>query len=334
MYFPRRAIYYSLFLLVYLAGLIWIYQPSFLVQTTFSDSGSVDFFSCQDHNCPFLLNTLINESESAYCAFYDIDPDLFNSTLNQTNSLIFEDSCSTELSNHSYISPVSSKGLMHHKFCIFNNKTVLTGTWNPTFTGSYLNDNAIVLVRSQKIAQLYFKEWSRIKTTSSSDSQTFFHPQTPYHVNLSGSMIDVCFSPVQECESLLSNTLKTTKSHLRILSFMFTSDALGQTVINISKNVTVSGVFESSGQNPYSELPLFRDHGLDVLTDANPGFMHEKIFIIDNSTTVMGSYNPTKNARENNDENVLVIHNETFASYALAEYRRIRFLAETDTLEQ
>ncbi|MBT4150600.1 phospholipase, partial [Candidatus Woesearchaeota archaeon] len=52
--------------------------------------------------------------------------------------------------------------------------------------------------------------------------------------------------------------------------------------------------------------------------------MHHKVFIIDGKTVVTGSFNPSKNGDSRNDENILIIRDETIASRYLAEYERLR----------
>ena len=53
---------------------------------------------------------------------------------------------------------------------------------------------------------------------------------------------------------------------------------------------------------------------MNIKFDNNkPGKMHHKVFIIDNKTVITGSYNPTKNGNENNDENILIIYSEELA---------------------
>ena len=72
---------------------------------------------------------------------------------------------------------------------------------------------------------------------------------------------------------------------------------------------------------------MFETEGLDVRLDGNPGQMHEKVFIVDGEVVVFGSYNFSRNANENNDENVLIIHNRTIAEEFCAEFERIYSLA-------
>ena len=63
--------------------------------------------------------------------------------------------------------------------------------------------------------------------------------------------------------------------------------------------------------------------GLDVRLDGNTGKMHHKVIIIDESILITGSYNFSRNAETQNDENVLVIHNPELAARFLKEFERV-----------
>ena len=80
---------------------------------------------------------------------------------------------------------------------------------------------------------------------------------------------------------------------------------------------------KQASSNVGTELAAFRSAGLDVRTDRNPGQMHEKVFIIDEELVVMGSYNFSRSADENNDENLLVIHSRLIACQFAEEFARI-----------
>jgi phosphatidylserine/phosphatidylglycerophosphate/cardiolipin synthase-like enzyme len=86
----------------------------------------------------------------------------------------------------------------------------------------------------------------------------------------------------------------------------------------------VQGVFETRGsETDFSQLKRLKRQKLDVWQDGNPYTLHHKVFIIDDKTVVLGSFNFSANADESNDENMLVIHNPALAVQFLAEFNRI-----------
>ena len=56
--------------------------------------------------------------------------------------------------------------------------------------------------------------------------------------------------------------------------------------------------------------------------DGNPDVLHSKVFIFDKSIVVMGSFNFSNNAADDNDENTLIIHNPEIAKAYLEEFNR------------
>jgi phosphatidylserine/phosphatidylglycerophosphate/cardiolipin synthase-like enzyme len=63
--------------------------------------------------------------------------------------------------------------------------------------------------------------------------------------------------------------------------------------------------------------------GLNVREDTNPDFMHHKVMIIDGAIVVMGSFNFSGSAANDNDENLLIIHNGDIARAYLEEFNRV-----------
>ena len=86
----------------------------------------------------------------------------------------------------------------------------------------------------------------------------------------------------------------------------------------------VRGVFETTGATSrYSYYNELVDSGLpnvEIRRDGNSRIMHHKVFILDQKTVIFGSYNFTGNANDNNDENILIVHDPEFASYFVEEF--------------
>ena len=69
-------------------------------------------------------------------------------------------------------------------------------------------------------------------------------------------------------------------------------------------------------------VPLFCAK-VPVEVDGNKYTMHHKIIVIDENTVITGSFNFTKSADQENDDNLLVIHNPDLAKLYLQEFDRI-----------
>ncbi len=55
-----------------------------------------------------------------------------------------------------------NKNNMHHKVFIVDNRTVITGSFNPSANGDKRNDENIVVIYSEEIARLYLDEFERV----------------------------------------------------------------------------------------------------------------------------------------------------------------------------
>jgi phosphatidylserine/phosphatidylglycerophosphate/cardiolipin synthase-like enzyme len=91
--------------------------------------------------------------------------------------------------------------------------------------------------------------------------------------------------------------------------------------------VTVRGVFETTGsETQFSYYGDMQDTGLanvQVRQDGNPRVMHHKVIIIDRQTVVLGSFNFSASANDNNDENIVIVHDPTFTSFFVEEFNTV-----------
>ena len=107
----------------------------------------------------------------------------------------------------------------------------------------------------------------------------------------------------------------TTPTNLETLFLQLINEARAKA------GVAVAGVFETTGsETTYSEYGKLRRAGLDVLQDGNPYVMHHKVIILDRQTVIFGSFNFTGSANDSNDENIVVVHDPTFASFFVEEF--------------
>ncbi|MBR9700442.1 hypothetical protein GOV11_01090, partial [Candidatus Woesearchaeota archaeon] len=247
------------------------------------------------------------------CAFYDLDLPkvIFKLEEKDAEVLIFEEN-SEGLSFES----VGSEGLMHHKFCVLDMEKVVTGSMNPTSNGAYKNDNNLLVIESDTIARRYTSEFSQLGRRKLRVA--------PRYVELSGSNIELLFCPQEKCEKAIVSAINSAEKEIKFMTFTFTSDPIGEALLDASdRGVAVQGVFEKRLNPKYSEYPKLLEWGIDVSLDGNSGTMHHKVFIIDNTTVITGSYNPTWSASEKNDENLLIIRDSDSAVEFLGEFERV-----------
>ncbi|MCA9477803.1 MAG: hypothetical protein KC535_01515 [Nanoarchaeota archaeon] len=293
-----------LFLFSYLSFLLFFFLPS-------SEPVTFSFWSCQEINCSAVLISLLETYPDHACAFYDLRNSEVTSSIRE--GVIFDENDD----GTSALAPVSSKGLMHHKYCVFSDQLVLTGSWNPTPQGTYDNDNYILLINSSKISLAYLKEYEYLQT------RTGLVPSVD--LTTPSGFVDVFFCPLHDCQREVITALSKATSSVKMLAFTFTDAEIAEELYLLSqKGVDVEVIFEKTRITKYSTIHSFSDTAVKTFLDGNPHTMHEKLIIINNRTVIAGSYNPTKGAAQKNDENLLIITDSSLALSALEEYQRVR----------
>ena len=218
--------------------------------------------------------------------------------------------------------------LMHNKFWIFDGQMVWTGSTNITESGVFKQDNNTLVIHSPELAAMYEREFQEMW-----DGQ--FGPRSPSQLDqqtlvLDGSQIVVVFTPEdQALENAIVPIVKSATKSIRFLTFSFTdyplADAMSQ---RWKEGVNVAGVFETVGsETEAAELRTLMCRNVPVRQDGNPGFLHDKLIIVDEHIVVTGSMNYSTNAEESNDENVIIIDNAEIARLYLQEFERVWNLA-------
>ena len=217
--------------------------------------------------------------------------------------------------------------LMHNKFMIMDGITVWLGSMNYTMNGVYRNNNNAVSLRSRRAVEAYQAEFNEMFERHefgprSDDSNTGNFTQD-------GVPIQIYFASENEVIDVLLNEVGNARSSIRFMTFSFTRDDLGNALLErASAGVDVQGVFETTGsETEFSEMPRLLCAGLDVRQDGNRGILHHKVFIIDGSTVITGSFNYSDNAVQSNDENVLIIRDGDIANLYTDEFLRVQSIA-------
>jgi phosphatidylserine/phosphatidylglycerophosphate/cardiolipin synthase-like enzyme len=217
-------------------------------------------------------------------------------------------------------------GLMHDKFMVFDKSEVWLGAMNFTDSGTYDDNNNLIRIKSTKIAEDYSQEFKEMFEDDSFGPD--IDPQTPNpSVTIDGTRVDVYFSPDDGVLNALGLLLTNAEDSIYFLAFSFTSNELGAVVRQKhADGLDVRGVMdeEQIASNTGTEFDPFRQKGVDVLIDGNPGQMHHKLFIIDEKIVAFGSYNFSQSAEEKNDENLIVIYNPAIAKQFVLEFDRVR----------
>ena len=215
------------------------------------------------------------------------------------------------------------EAIMHNKFAVVDSLAVWTGSWNFTENDSYRYNNNAIEIDSPELARNYHTKFELMFKDKE------FGPGRPAtrttRFTIGGITVENYFSPEDNGASRIIARLSQAQESIYFMAFSFTDDDIGQVVRDRAKaGVTVQGVFETTGsETRFSEYTTMRDAKLEVRQDGNPFLMLHKVFIIDGRTVIFGSYNFSQNAKEDNDENFLIVDDPTLAAQFQTEFRRV-----------
>ncbi len=202
---------------------------------------------------------------------------------------------------------------MHNKFAIVDGEIVLTGSANLTDNGMFFNDNNVVIVRSRKLAENYTKEFMEMFYDKLFGRTS---PRNTHCCFLIGNIrVENYFAPEDRVSSKIVKLIRQAGKEIYVMAFAFTHDRIGDALVEaVRRGVEVNALFEKRGvRSKYSEYAKLKRAKANVFLDRNPKIMHNKVFIIDDSIVITGSYNFSNNADRYNDENVLIIFSKEIA---------------------
>lgn len=210
----------------------------------------------------------------------------------------------------------NDKTLMHNKFIIFDNSSVLTGSMNFTHTGlSGFNGNCVFFINSVEIASLYKKEFEQMLNGKFHNNKS---KNNIKNVNLGKTKISVYFSPKdQTISTAVIPLVNSAKKYIYIPAFVFTHDELTQALISAkNRGIDVKIIADAvNTTTKRSKVKVLRSANIPVKIENYAGKLHSKSIIIDDKYIISGSMNFSYSGENKNDENCLIIEDSTLAKY-------------------
>lgn len=284
-----------------------------IVADSISDAAvSVDV-AAFDLDAPPIVNALIDLEKRGIPVRIVTDTD--NADLSAINRL-----------RRNGISVVEDKrsALMHNKFIVIDNRYVWMGSMNLTTNGVYCNNNNFVKFDVPQLAANYTVEMDEMYIDREFGPTS--SENTPYEqFTVQGVLLENYFAPEKKLAPIIAAEIAGARHDIRFMAFSFTNDEIGEAMLErADAGISVRGVFETVGADTdYGYYPVLRDAGIsniNVRLDGNSRIMHHKVIILDNQTVIFGSFNFTDSANRQNDENVIIVHDPTFAGYFLQEF--------------
>ncbi len=283
---------------------------------------------CTTLVCQSLLNQINSSKYSIDIALYGWDnvPEIYNALLKaksrgvkirivyDTNSYYPDTKTLIALAEAS--STDTPKILMHNKFMIFDNKSVITGSMNFAKTGlSGFNSNCVLFINSKEIAQIFQEEFEQMLNGKFHSNKQKINHKT---VILGNTKITPLFSPQDKIiTSKIIPLINNAKSYIYIPTFIITHDELSKALTNAkSRGVDVKIIVDAASvTSQRSKVSILRQVGIPVKVENYAGKLHSKSIIIDDKYVITGSMNFSNSGENKNDENSLIIESERFAKY-------------------
>ena len=254
-------------------------------------------------------------------------------------------------------------GLMHHKFMVVDDRTVITGSANFTSSGIFGdasnldtrgNVNHLLRIDNSEVADLFTEEFEYMWGNSGINGKFGLNKpwRTPVTVTWENTNLTLQFSPTSASKDWHLSTngsidtiIADAEQSINLALFVFSTQAIANTLQQKQEQgVQINGVFDRGfAFRYYSEvldlLGVTGYYRCQTETNNNPWTkpletigipnissgdkLHHKFALVDRQTVITGSQNWSTAANNQNDEALLVIDNPTVLQHFDREFQRL-----------
>ncbi|MCS6971455.1 MAG: phospholipase D-like domain-containing protein [Leptospiraceae bacterium] len=231
----------------------------------------------------------------------------------------------------------NSSGIQHNKFAVVDDRFVFTGTGNISETDMVRNNNNWYIIENPDVVRIYKEEFLQMHNGLFASQKRQRSVNTTTVVN--NYPLEIYFSPYQGNEAMdrIIELVESATQSIHYMIFAYTHDELDAAMVKMArqKGIPVYGIHDStfvtgvSEEAPKLYSAIFNNDGSlhptgpfvrwdgneNTSVKNNPahgGKMHCKTVLIDAGTEkakmATGSFNWSNNAINNNDENVIIVH--------------------------
>jgi phosphatidylserine/phosphatidylglycerophosphate/cardiolipin synthase-like enzyme len=215
------------------------------------------------------------------------------------------------------------QAFMHDKFIVIDGVVVWTGSANLTVNDVFRNNNNMLRIQSPDLAANYLAKSEDIFTGQggTAGGSVLVNPQ----LTIGEAQVVNAFAPDDAITDAIIERINAAQQSVDMMAFAFTSDPIAEALVQArQRELPVRAVMESRNvKGSGSEFNVAREGGIDMHADGNCYIMHHKVIIIDGRTVITGSFNFTRSAQDQNDENVLIIDDPSLAARYTEEFERV-----------
>lgn len=151
----------------------------------------------------------------------------------------------------------------------------------------------------------------------------------PLPIPLSGSEISevLFFEDAEDPQKFVRflDYLRSARSFIDMCVFSLTHDDIARTLVTLHKCGIVVRVIVDNGQSEQqgSQVEKLREFGVEVRVDNIDGHMHHKFTVLDRTCLLNGSFNYTRAAAEENEENIIITNNQGLVRSFNAQFEKL-----------
>ena len=136
---------------------------------------------------------------------------------------------------------------------------------------------------------------------------------------------EACFSPGEQCLRAIRRHLAGAKRTADVCVFTITDDRLAEALVDAHCRGVAMRVItdDSKADDLGSDVDRLARVGIPVRVDKSPYHMHHKFAVLDGATLLTGSYNWTRSAAAENEENLVVSDDVRLVSPFVATFERL-----------
>ena len=124
------------------------------------------------------------------------------------------------------------------------------------------------------------------------------------------------FSPGDDCPRAIGRLLANAGTTADICLFTITDDRLADAILDTHRRGVAVRIIadDAKAEDLGSDVERFERSGIPTRVDRSPFHMHHKFAILDGETLQTGSYNWTRGAARDNEENLIVTADPRFVT--------------------
>jgi hypothetical protein len=237
----------------------------------------------------------------------------------------------------------ANTGIMHNKFLILDalspdpdDPYVWTGSANITRDQLNYHANNVIIIQDLGLARVYQLEFEEMFGSTGPQPDTAKarfglskSDNMPHDLIIGGRPVECYFSPTDGVNLVIASRIRTADHELYVNTMLITRDFLAEGIVERKDSGVISQVIVNDEDDPPDNdyvTGILRDLGENFRQNGEGGILHHKTMIVDQAypasdpLVLTGSHNWSSSADSRNDENTLIVHDDTLANLYYQEF--------------